>query len=78
LVIGENSAHLRRRDENVFRLLLLIKALDGDLVEEIQFRMGSSDEMSVASPGQFPPDGAPREAPVPGDIDPRILLHCCD
>ncbi len=74
-VIGMNTAHFRRRVENVCRLLLRQKLADGFPVQQFQFRAGPANQLGKSSFLQFSPNRASHQPAVSGNKNFGVFIH---
>ena len=77
VLVCHDAAHLGGGEEDILRLFFGKKCLHLILPGQIQFLVGSGDNIVVALPVQFPDNGTAHHAPVARHINFRILLHHC-
>ena len=68
-VVGVNTTHLCRGEDDVRRSLRFEEALNSYLIREIKFCMGVRDQVLIALALQSTDDGRPGQATMAGDID---------
>ena len=73
--VGQDAADFGGGHEDELRLCLGVKVRHCGAVQQVEFLPGSADEMAVALPLQFAPDGAADQAAMAGDIDCRVKIH---
>ena len=74
-IIRMDSADLRGRDEDIFGLLLRIKAFHRRSVQKIQFSARFADKPLEPLALQFPPDRTADQTAMAGHVNPRVLRH---
>ena len=68
-VVGEDAAHLGRRDHHHGRLLGGIEGAYRRLVEQLEFLVGTGDDVRVATRLQPAVDARTDQATMAGDVD---------
>ena len=74
-LIGDNAPDLCCREEDVFGLLLREEGLHIHLTGEVEFLVGSSDDVMVSLPLQLAHNSRANHAAMPRDVYFTILLH---
>ena len=75
LLVGDDAAHLGRCQKDILRLFGGKESLHILLAAEVQFLVGTGDDIGIALALQFPHDGAAHHAAMPGYIDLCVFLH---
>ena len=75
VLVGDDATDFRRRQEDIFGLLLSEELLHGILSGEVEFFMGSGDDVIVALALKLAHNGRAYHATVPGDIYFTVFVH---
>ena len=73
--VGDDAAHKRRCQKDVFRLFPVKKFPDGRRVFQIQFFVRPANQVGIAFVFQGFPDGGTDEAAVSGHKDSAVFFH---
>ena len=75
ILVRHDAADFGRRQEYIFRLLLLEEGLDIRLPAEVELLMRPGNDVRVSLPLQLPHNGGAHHTPVTGDVDFAVFLH---
>ena len=74
-LIGNDAPYFGSGQKHILRLLGSKKGLDLILTGQVQFSMGTCNQIRIALALQFAYDGRSDHSPVTGHIDLRLFLH---
>ena len=74
-LVGHDATHLGSCQEDIFRSFCLKESLHLVLAGEVQFLVGTGNDVRVALALEFTHDGASHHAPVAGYVDFAVLFH---